>query len=63
MPHFAGIKGKRRRATAHIESLSIEDKLKYAIINGEKTVGEGEEQAHTGRTARRSIDAIHARST
>src|SRR5207244_9038017 len=28
-------------STAHVETLSIEDKLKYAIINGEKSVGEG----------------------
>ena len=27
--------------TAHVDSLSVEDKLKFAIINGEKSVGEG----------------------
>jgi 5-methyltetrahydrofolate--homocysteine methyltransferase len=43
MQHFAGKKGKpQAQTTAHIETLSIEDKLKYAIINGEKSVGEGE---------------------
>ena len=42
MQHFAGKKGKpQAQTTAHIETLSIEDKLKYAIINGEKSVGEG----------------------
>ena len=42
MQHFAGTKGKQQaRTVAHVETLSIEDKLKYAIINGEKAVGEG----------------------
>ena len=42
MQHFAGTKGKAQAATtAHVDSLSVEDKLKYAIINGEKSVGEG----------------------
>jgi 5-methyltetrahydrofolate--homocysteine methyltransferase len=42
MQHFAGMKGKAQaQTTAHVETLSIEDKLKYAIINGEKSVGEG----------------------
>jgi 5-methyltetrahydrofolate--homocysteine methyltransferase len=42
MQHFAGVKGKpQAQTTAHVESLSIEDKLKFAIINGEKSVGEG----------------------
>jgi 5-methyltetrahydrofolate--homocysteine methyltransferase len=42
MQHFAGKKGKpQAQTTAHIETLSVEDKLKYAIINGEKSVGEG----------------------
>jgi len=42
MQHFAGVKGKAQaQTTAHVETLSIEDKLKYAIINGEKSVGEG----------------------
>jgi 5-methyltetrahydrofolate--homocysteine methyltransferase len=43
MAHFAGTKGKQDVASrAHVETLAIEDKLKYAIINGEKTVGDGE---------------------
>jgi 5-methyltetrahydrofolate--homocysteine methyltransferase len=42
MNHFAGMKGKAQAATtARVETLSIEDKLKFAIINGEKSVGEG----------------------
>ncbi len=42
MQHFAGKKGKpQAQTTAQIETLSIEDKLKYAIIHGEKSVGEG----------------------
>ncbi|HKD01917.1 MAG TPA: methionine synthase, partial [Terriglobales bacterium] len=43
MQHFAGTKGKvQASTTAHVEALSVEDKLKFAIINGEKAVGEGE---------------------
>src|SRR5579863_3374839 len=42
MQHFAGTKGKAQAQTAaHVETLSVDDKLKYAIINGEKSVGEG----------------------
>ncbi|HEV7219631.1 MAG TPA: homocysteine S-methyltransferase family protein, partial [Terriglobales bacterium] len=42
MQHFAGTKGKAQASTAeHIETLSVDDKLKYAIINGEKSVGAG----------------------
>src|ERR1019366_6457220 len=42
MQHFAGTKGKAQAmTTAHVETLSVEDKLQYAIINGEKSVGEG----------------------
>src|SRR5277367_1541119 len=42
MQHFAGTKGKAQAQTAaHVETLSVDDKLKYAIINGEKAVGEG----------------------
>ena len=42
MAHFAGTKGKSQASTtAHVETLSVDDKLKYAIINGEKSVGEG----------------------
>jgi 5-methyltetrahydrofolate--homocysteine methyltransferase len=42
MAHFSGMKGKPQASTtAHVETLSVEDKLKFAIINGEKSVGEG----------------------
>jgi 5-methyltetrahydrofolate--homocysteine methyltransferase len=42
MQHFSGMKGKPQASTAaHLETLSVEDKLKFAIINGEKAVGEG----------------------
>src|SRR5271169_3796644 len=42
MAHFAGMKGKPTASTtAHVDTLSVEDKLKFAIINGEKAVGDG----------------------
>jgi 5-methyltetrahydrofolate--homocysteine methyltransferase len=42
MAHFAGMKGKPAASTtARVDTLSLEDKLKFAIINGEKAVGEG----------------------
>src|ERR1022692_4236184 len=41
MAHFAGTKGKEEATTAHVDTLSIEDKLKWSIINGEKTIGDG----------------------
>jgi 5-methyltetrahydrofolate--homocysteine methyltransferase len=42
MEHFAGTKGKALAGTtAHVETLRVEDKLKFAIIQGEKAVGEG----------------------
>ena len=45
MQHFAGMKGKpQAQTTAHVATLSIEDKLKYAIIHGEKSVGDGDEK-------------------
>jgi 5-methyltetrahydrofolate--homocysteine methyltransferase len=42
MQHFATSKGKiQGSTTAHVETLSVDDKLKFAIINGEKSVGDG----------------------
>ena len=42
MQHFAGTKGKAQATTtAHVETLPVDDKLKFAIINGEKAVGDG----------------------
>src|SRR5207302_3572095 len=47
MQHFAGREGKPQASTtAPIETLSVDDKLKFAIINGEKSVGERSEE-HT----------------
>ena len=68
MQHFAGMKGKAQAQTAaHVETLSIEDKLKYAIINGEKSVGDGKtkrtleellEQALSGYTPLDLINTV-----
>jgi 5-methyltetrahydrofolate--homocysteine methyltransferase len=42
MGHFDAMKGQQQVAqTAHVDSLSIEDKLKFCIIQGEKTIGDG----------------------
>jgi 5-methyltetrahydrofolate--homocysteine methyltransferase len=42
MQHFSGMTGQTQATTtAHLETLSVEDKLKFAIINGEKSVGDG----------------------
>jgi 5-methyltetrahydrofolate--homocysteine methyltransferase len=41
MAHFAQRSGeKSERAATHVDQLAIEDKLKYAIIQGEKAVGD-----------------------
>src|SRR5450631_2601883 len=45
MQAFAGAKGQEEHSTAHVDTLSIEDKLKFAIINGEKEVGEAEKKS------------------
>src|SRR5437588_2929404 len=45
LQHFAGVRGQPRASiTAHVETMSVDDKLKYAIIHGEKPVGEGEQR-------------------
>jgi 5-methyltetrahydrofolate--homocysteine methyltransferase len=42
MAHFDAMKGQKDVVeTAHIDSLTIEDKLKWCIINGEKSIGDG----------------------
>lgn len=42
MGHFDAMKGQQQAVqTAHVDSLSIEDKLKFCIIQGEKTIGDG----------------------
>jgi len=48
MAHFAGTKGKEEKTTAHVDTLSVEDKLKWAIINGEKSVGDGANKKSLG---------------
>src|SRR5450631_1408938 len=39
MKSFEGSKGNDETTTAHVDTLSVEDKLKWAIINGEKIIG------------------------
>ncbi len=41
MAHFAGVEKQPEAEAAPLESLSVEDKLKRCIINGEKSLGEG----------------------
>jgi 5-methyltetrahydrofolate--homocysteine methyltransferase len=41
MAHFAGVSKQPEADLAPVESLSVEDKLKRCIINGEKALGEG----------------------
>ncbi|HWX53003.1 MAG TPA: methionine synthase [Verrucomicrobiae bacterium] len=41
MAHFSGIDKQPQAEVAPVESLSVEDKLKRCIINGEKALGEG----------------------
>jgi 5-methyltetrahydrofolate--homocysteine methyltransferase len=41
MRHFTGLDKQPQAEVAPVESLSVEDKLKRCIINGEKALGEG----------------------
>src|SRR5882672_1474867 len=41
MQHFTGLDKQPQVESAPLESLSVEDKLKRCIINGEKTLGDG----------------------
>jgi len=41
MAHFAGASKQPQEEIAPLESLSVEDKLKRCIVNGEKALGEG----------------------
>jgi 5-methyltetrahydrofolate--homocysteine methyltransferase len=50
MAHFAGATQQPQTELAPLESLSVEDKLKRCIINGEKALGEG--------TKRESLEQI-----
>jgi 5-methyltetrahydrofolate--homocysteine methyltransferase len=57
MQHFAATKGKiQGSTTAHVETLSVDDKLKFAIINGEKSVGDG---AHKKTLEELLEEALH----
>src|SRR6202049_2292517 len=57
MQHFSGTKEKvQGSTTAHVETLSVNDKLKFAIINGEKSVGEG---THKKTLEELLEDALH----
>ena len=40
MRHFSGKQAKPQEAAVHAEQLSVEDRLKFCIINGEKAVGD-----------------------
>jgi 5-methyltetrahydrofolate--homocysteine methyltransferase len=50
LAHFSGLDKQPQTEAAPLESLSVEDKLKRCIINGEKSLGEGER--------RRSLEQI-----
>jgi 5-methyltetrahydrofolate--homocysteine methyltransferase len=41
MAHFAGKQGIKEAPRENLERLSIEDRLKYCVINGEKALGSG----------------------
>ena len=41
MNHFSSLEKKEEAPPVEVEKLSLEDRLKHCIINGEKTVGEG----------------------
>ncbi|HET9837550.1 MAG TPA: vitamin B12 dependent-methionine synthase activation domain-containing protein, partial [Candidatus Angelobacter sp.] len=41
MQHFSGLEKQPQAEAAPLESLTVEDKLKRCIINGEKSLGEG----------------------
>src|SRR5215472_16292280 len=40
MRHFSGMQAKPQESAVHAEQLSVEDRLKFCIINGEKAVGD-----------------------
>jgi 5-methyltetrahydrofolate--homocysteine methyltransferase len=42
MAHFAGQEKRSDEAETDVEALSVEDRLKYMIINGEKAIGKGD---------------------
>jgi 5-methyltetrahydrofolate--homocysteine methyltransferase len=44
MQHFAGQEKKTDEVATDVEALSVEDKLKYLIVNGEKAIGAGDKR-------------------
>ena len=60
MAHFAGTKGKEETTTAHVDTLSIEDKLKWSIINGEKTIGDGANKKSLAELLEEALGHLHA---
>jgi 5-methyltetrahydrofolate--homocysteine methyltransferase len=44
MAHFSGVDKKAEAPAVEVEKLSVEDQLKFCIINGEKVVGRGAHQ-------------------
>jgi 5-methyltetrahydrofolate--homocysteine methyltransferase len=61
MNHFAGMKGKTSASTtAHVDTLSVEDKLKFAIINGEKSVGDGAHKKSLEELLQEALDSYSA---
>ncbi|HET9698654.1 MAG TPA: homocysteine S-methyltransferase family protein, partial [Terriglobales bacterium] len=44
MQHFAGQEKKTDEVATDIEALSVEEKLKYMIVNGEKAIGAGDKR-------------------
>jgi 5-methyltetrahydrofolate--homocysteine methyltransferase len=44
MQHFAGQEKKTDEVSTDVEALSVEDKLKYLIVNGEKAIGAGDKR-------------------
>ncbi|HWZ43265.1 MAG TPA: methionine synthase [Candidatus Saccharimonadales bacterium] len=59
MAHFAGVNKQPEAELAPVESLSVEDKLKRCIINGEKALGEGAKRQSLEQILE---DALHSYS-
>ena len=60
MKYFAGTTGKEEKTTAHVDALSIEDKLKWVIINGEKQIGDGEQKQTLDQLLETALYDLHA---
>src|SRR5947209_8292257 len=65
MAHFSGVDKQPQAEAAPVESLSVEEKLKRCIINGEKSLGEGarrqtlEQILEDALTRYSPLDVIH----